>query len=127
MLLIVCVVVTDLTKPTKVAEPMDVWGCMQIAACMVASDSVALRKLALEFASAQLTSQPHMAALYKVAVHLVKAGKCHSKFWSLAQSRMRTSAECVLACELLSSETDSQRLFGLPLPLPLPLSPWHFP
>lgn len=43
---------------------------------MVASDSVMLRKLALEFASLQLTNQPHMGVLYKVAMHLVKAGKC---------------------------------------------------
>lgn len=51
---------------------------MQVAAgCMVASDSVALRKLALEFASLQLKDQPHAGVLYKVAMHLVKAGKCH--------------------------------------------------
>ena len=53
---------------------------MQIAACMVASDSVTLRKLALEFAALQLTSQPHTGALYNVAMHLVKAGKCHCMF-----------------------------------------------
>ena len=58
-------------------DTAEVWVCMQVAACMVASDSVTLRKLALEFASAQLTSQPHTGALYSVAMHLIKAGKCH--------------------------------------------------
>lgn len=53
---------------------------MQIAACMVASDSVTLRKLALEFASLQLTSLPHTGALYKLAMQLAKAGKCHCIF-----------------------------------------------
>ena len=51
----------------------EVWVCVQIAACMN------LRKLALDFASAQLSSQPHVGALYHMALHLIKAGKCHYK------------------------------------------------
>ena len=52
------------------------WACesMQVAECAVTSDSVTLRKQALDLACMQLRSQAHQGHLCKVALLMVKAG-----------------------------------------------------